>query len=476
MNPFLKSKLVFGALALVASGCSGSSLSDPREGAPLHTLEQAVTQATDAPPSQALLNDINGVLVERQSVPQFHPELLPAQFDPNIKVVALSDIWVTFVKENAGFRNSLGYFTYPEGSPPSSISLASKQAGIIFPNSSASGSGGSLVAGNRMLLGRFPAGTRVGFFLIADGCPATGCTASTLNYSKPTYYTIDAMNPETAAENRRHVVLVNHQAERKHVLAFEDINRNPGAGSDHDFDDTVFVVSYNPVDGIEPGGPGIYPLASCQAYKSQNPSAPSGIYRLDPRGTKDSTKYADFYCDMDTAGGGWTVAGCQPASATTTMGTVDRGIVGHATNAWSKALYGIPFTTVMVRNKTYNQHFTQGVADGFWQWTTNTPMSVSYNRGRGNAPAFVQGTYGDFGQPLEMMGCVNFNFDGSSSSDWGCATDPDFGGTAQGHIADYALFNCRPYFDDYTNLKWAWANNASCSYVNQDYNWCIAIR
>lgn len=433
------------------------------------TLGQPVVVAADEPPSQQLMDDVAAVLAERQALPQVHPELVSPQLSADLRVVDEADVWVTFFSEGAGYRNALGYFTYPEGQPPAAPPpLSVRQSNIIFANASASGSGGELVQGNRRYLGRFPAGTRVGFFLIANACGSTtGCTPSNINYNAPTYYTLDAFNPEASAARQRHVVLVNHAATDRHVLAFEDLNR--GSSSDDDFNDVVFVISYNPPTGVAPSGPGIDPEPSCKSIKTRYPSAASGVYRLDPCG---SGAVDFYYCDMATPGadgsvGGWTVGGWQPASATTSLGVEDRGEVGST--AWSKRLACLSFSEALVFNKTYDEHFST---------TLPAPepglTSVPYALGVAGR-SFVQGAYGP-SDSLVMMGCVRHDYYSTIFPEWGCVTDWTSGGTAQGHIADYALeFNCNPAIYSST-VRWAWANDSTCRYAGVDYTWGLAVR
>ena len=95
----------------------------------------------------------------------------PEYFDnPNSSFLLESDaqVEVTFLHEGAGFKNTLGYYTYNISSPPSSIDELDKI--IIFPNSSASGSGGELIPGNTVeVLGTFSEGTVFGFYLVSYG-------------------------------------------------------------------------------------------------------------------------------------------------------------------------------------------------------------------------------------------------------------------------------------------------------------------
>ena len=79
---------------------------------------------------QNLLDDINASLPEYSKLPNTHPEYL-AGAETNIVLVKEADVWVTFVAEGAGWRNTLGYYTYPIGEAPTSISEITTHT-IIF--------------------------------------------------------------------------------------------------------------------------------------------------------------------------------------------------------------------------------------------------------------------------------------------------------------------------------------------------------
>jgi LruC domain-containing protein len=162
-------------------------------------------------------------------------------------VNATSDVWITFVSEGAGLLNSLGYYTYPTNNPPARVSDISKIT-IIFPNSSAVGSAGGLKSGDKVKLGRFNAGTSIGFVLLQNAWSTTsGVITNTVKfYSNPTF------NPETTAATRKHTVTLYDDVHKLFLMGFEDLNRQ--TESDNDFNDLVVYATSNPVTAISTGG------------------------------------------------------------------------------------------------------------------------------------------------------------------------------------------------------------------------------
>ncbi|OJJ16420.1 hypothetical protein BKI52_34605 [marine bacterium AO1-C] len=191
------------------------------------------------------LTDVNYTLPENAPVPNYHPEYLAVGNVTDIKVTEEADIWVTFVHEGAGWRNSLGYYTYDLSNPPTT-SQEIAELNIIFPNVSLSGSGGGLNAGNKVHLGRFPAGTGIGWFLVAQGWKSN--SQSVVN-SQYTVYSNPDFNPESNASDRQHNVLIKDSQRKLVLLGFEDIRRDYPS-CDQDFNDAVFYVSANPYTAI----------------------------------------------------------------------------------------------------------------------------------------------------------------------------------------------------------------------------------
>lgn len=193
---------------------------------------------------QNLLDDINASLPESipGGIPVTHPEYL-AGVETQIIVTKEADVWVTFVAEGAGFRNTLGYYTYPLGQEPNSADDITAH-NIIFPNVSMSGSGGGLHSGDRAYLGKFPANTVISWFLVANGW-----NFGDINEGNGVYYSNPDFNPESNSDLRTHMVLLYDEGRDLTLLGFEDLRRD--VSSDDDFNDAVFYARSNPIDAIQ---------------------------------------------------------------------------------------------------------------------------------------------------------------------------------------------------------------------------------
>ena len=200
------------------------------------------------------------------------------------------------------------------------------------------------------------------------------------------------------------------------------------------------------------------PCTSCMDILASGRSTGDGIYSFDACGTGSS----DYWCDMTTDGGGWTVAGWQASSATTSMGIADRGVVGDV--SWSVDLACIDYSEIYVKNHSTNQHFQQSYTPSTWSQTSlNITIGTAGN-------AFRHGTYGPSNSRI-VMGCVDYNYSGGINNNWAC--DSDSQRSAKGHLADYAGEYCTGARLDYT---WAWSNGSTCSQRGVAYSWGYAIR
>jgi LruC domain-containing protein len=193
--------------------------------------------------SSAFLADVNATLPEQRAVPIFNPEYLSNSVERNLQITTLSDVWITFVHEGAGFQNSLFFYTYNKNTPPATPNdIDSLRA--VFPNVSYSGSGGGLTTGDKVLIGRFGADTVIGFAIVANGFKGSTIATSPIYFSDKSLNTI-----ETDATKREHSVLFYDNVTNRFMFGFEDLLRSSG-GSDNDFNDAVFFAKSNPVNAI----------------------------------------------------------------------------------------------------------------------------------------------------------------------------------------------------------------------------------
>ena len=251
----------------------------------------------------SLLTGINNLLPESVDLRILHPELLNNANQSNLVLTDDCEVWVTFISENAGFNNSLGYYSYPTNHPPTTAAdLAALN--IIFPNSSFPGSGGNLHAGNKVKLkgplanGAFPANTTIGWVLFANGW--NGSTVTPGNW---TLYSDWKFNPEADDNLKKHFLFLYDRARYKFLLAVEDW-RADDSGCDHDFNDCVYYVTATPIehvditnvpaviyDGSDVDGDGVpdnfddYPNDPNKAYNSYYPS----------KGTFGSVAFEDLW-------------------------------------------------------------------------------------------------------------------------------------------------------------------------------------
>lgn len=180
---------------------------------------------------EIISNIVSSALPEGENVLESSPEFFE---NPNSSFFLESDaqVEVTFLHERAGFKNTLGYYTYTIDDPPSSLDELDKI--IIFPNSSAINSGGELIPGNTVkILGTFPAGTVFSFYLVSHGWRGE------LTDGFYTQYSDWHFNENGFQQN-----LIFYDAHcDAFVLCFEDLLR---PGGDKDFNDVIFQVTSTP--------------------------------------------------------------------------------------------------------------------------------------------------------------------------------------------------------------------------------------
>ena len=197
-----------------------------------------VTPKDSVSPFFRTLIDIT--LPEYRPVPVYNPLLIAEERVKTIGTNCPSDIWITFIDEGASYLNALGYYSYPKGNPPATAPK-NQDIKIIFPNASKQGFGGSLVAGDKVYLGNFPANTEIGFVLISNGWDGNSVKQGNWKvYSNP------AFNPENNDSLKQHTVIVRDTMTNRLVIGFEDILRDRN-DCDQDFNDLLFYATVTPI-------------------------------------------------------------------------------------------------------------------------------------------------------------------------------------------------------------------------------------
>lgn len=203
---------------------------------------------------EEILNTFLYALPEGSKANIDHPEYFPSS-EPEIKIAKKAEAFVTFYSEGAGYKNSLGYYTY-EGDTgreaPTSIEDLKKHGKIIFPNTSLINSGGEMYYGLTVNLGEFEANTKFVFFIISNGW--TGKKMRNTNWIFSTKSDLNLEYEENSTlevPNHKHVALLWNNVGEGNILlmGFEDILRTYYA-CDHDFNDVLFSFSTTPMDAL----------------------------------------------------------------------------------------------------------------------------------------------------------------------------------------------------------------------------------
>ncbi len=195
--------------------------------------------------SDPFLTALNDALIERTNIPGNHPEYLASGNETNVVLIDSADIWVTFVSEGAGYKNVMGYYTYPTGTPPASESDIDSIT-VIFPNASIVNQN-QMLPGHKVYLGKFPPNTTIGWAVGANGWNGQSQTPTPGNwivYSEP------EINPVSNANLKQHMVFLKDLPSEKFIIGFEDIKRDISY-CDHDFNDVVFYTTIDPISAID---------------------------------------------------------------------------------------------------------------------------------------------------------------------------------------------------------------------------------
>ena len=182
--------------------------------------------------SRDLLSFIRTTLPNEKNLTVSHPELFTSAAFADIAITQQSDVFITFVGQDGSNKNSIAYYSYPTVNPPTTakdISLIT----YVFPSA---GHLTPLVAGDKVKIGKFEAGTSIGFVLMQN---AWNNTTQYLNNDAVHFCSNDALNPEVDPKLKKHAVLIKYIPDGKILIGFEDSDRtNPQC--DNDFNDVIF--------------------------------------------------------------------------------------------------------------------------------------------------------------------------------------------------------------------------------------------
>ena len=221
---------------------------DKATGAPTNMIDMSA-DATDK-----LLNEVFKKIPNGSRVPDKSPNLITDDLGANLYFVENAEVSIAYLHEGAGFKNSLGFFTFdPKKIPATADALYNSATKsqynqkILFPNfSNDLNAGGVLKPGNGMYVGKFKAGQAMGFTIVSDGFKAG--VVNPKQSVNSVFYSIKGWNPEPAPLNA-HTVLLSDPATGRLVLGFEDQNRS--GVSDHDFNDIVVLIKVTPDTAID---------------------------------------------------------------------------------------------------------------------------------------------------------------------------------------------------------------------------------
>ncbi|HKK63587.1 MAG TPA: DUF4114 domain-containing protein [Bacteroidales bacterium] len=183
-------------------------------------------------PCETLMAGISEMFPEYIDNRDVHDDLFFENAQLNILVKEETEVFITFIDEGAGWKNTFGYYTYPEDNPPQSAEALEKH--VVFPNVSKVGEGGGLEYGDRVQLGdeSFPAGTVIGFYLVAKGWK-NGLTVDGIY----THYTNKQFNIDEAQQS---TLFVSSDCDDI-VMTFEDVMLNDDY-CDLDYNDIILTV------------------------------------------------------------------------------------------------------------------------------------------------------------------------------------------------------------------------------------------
>jgi len=200
----------------------------------------------------ALLKDINNSIFAYSREKRSDQDFLDSLEVGFLDIKEDTDVWITFIHENAGFSNTLGYYTYSttEGDPSE---IPQEDVTIVFPNASYQrGNRGSLESGDSIYIGNIEEGTSIGFIVIANGW-FSGTGNNPIGEVREEghqglYYSEYALNPESENDDKKHASIIYHEREDIFLVGMED---NKHTSYSYNFNDVVFAVVVDDVNSVK---------------------------------------------------------------------------------------------------------------------------------------------------------------------------------------------------------------------------------
>jgi hypothetical protein len=215
----MKPSVVLALLILVLFGCKDKEKI-------IEVVDEVPEDVFNIPLCETLQSTVMELFHDSHNNKEKYPQLFDGSQE-QIVLTKASNVYISYVTEGAAISSTLGWYIYSGDAPGSAENVDKK---IVFPNVSNS----VLNPGDSRMIGNFPAGTVLGFYLIVGGY-----NNSTVNYGKPTFYTNFSWNPD---QHRQHVLFRESQCNNI-LMGFEDKAVNNGA--DNDYNDILFMISDN---------------------------------------------------------------------------------------------------------------------------------------------------------------------------------------------------------------------------------------
>ncbi len=219
--------------------------------------------------SNCFLTRVHSSLPEGTSALCMASQYLASTAPTALHLLDSGDVYLTYVGQGDWYENVLCFYTFPWGTPPTS--LADSQVTVVFPNATLWSSGGGLAIGNKVYLGHFPANTGFGFYLISNGWsniypfdihsnrwrsdsflaarPWNGNTPGSDIFCSHTQ--LNKVADADPADTMRHVVALWDSLSGHIVVGMEDRNRGANWQPDNDFNDVVFYLTGNNANSFD---------------------------------------------------------------------------------------------------------------------------------------------------------------------------------------------------------------------------------